>query len=159
MIAVNLTGAMLLSRLVLPGMMDRNHGRLLFVASIQGIAGTPGFVSYSATKGGMLRFTEALGRELVHHPIRITTVLPPTVQTEAFRRAKEEASGMMRWNLFPPIPIDQVARRAVRGMLAGEPLVYAGAESALAAMVNRVSRGLMGFILERSFQEQEAPST
>lgn len=155
MIEVNLTGAMILTRLALPGMMERDRGRIAFMASIQGIAGTPGFVVYSATKGGMVRFAEALTRELSHHRgIRITTVLPPAVKTEAFERARTEAPKMMNWSLFPAVPIEQVARHAVRGMILGEERVYAGAQSALAAMANRISKGFMGLILERSFHEE-----
>lgn len=154
---VNLTGAMVLTRLALPGMLERDKGRLCFIASIQGIAGTPGFVTYSATKAGMVRFAEALRRELAHHRgIHITTVLPPAVQTQAFEQAKAEAPTMMRWSLFPAVPVEQVAKRAVRGMIVGDPRVYAGAQSALAAMANRLSQHFMGFVLESSFHEEAA---
>jgi short-subunit dehydrogenase len=156
MVAVNLTGAMVLTRLVLPGMLERNHGRLLFVGSIQGIAGTPGFVTYSATKGGMIRFAEALQRELMNHAITVTTVLPPAVQTQAFREARQQAPNLLKWALFPPVPVEQVARRAVRGLILGESRVYAGTQSALAAIANRVSQGLMGFVLARAFREEGA---
>lgn len=157
MIEVNLTGAMVLTRLALPSMVARDKGRLAFMASIQGIAGTPGFTVYSATKGGMVRFAEALRRELSHHHgIHITTVLPPAVKTEAFARAKTEAPKMMRWNLFPAVPVEQVAKRAVHGIIHHEARVYAGAQSALAATANRISRNFMGFILERSFSEEGA---
>lgn len=156
MIDVNLTGAMVLTRLALPGMMERNRGRIAFMASIQGIAGTPGFVAYSATKGGMVRFAEALRRELSHHKVSITTVLPPAVKTEAFEKAKAEAPKMMSWGLFPAVSIEQVAKRAVRGIILRESRVYGGAQSALAAMANRISHGFMGLILESSFHEEEA---
>lgn len=156
MIEVNLTGAMVLTRLALPHMLERDKGRIAFIASIQGIAGTPGFTVYSATKGGMIRFAEALQREISHHKVRITTVLPPAVQTEAFERAKAEAPKMMRWSLFPAVPIEQVAKRTVHGIIHGEHRVYAGTQSALAAMANRISRGFMGLILESSFHEEAA---
>ena len=156
MVSVNLVGAMVLTRYILPGMLERDHGRLLFVSSIQGIAGTPGFVTYSATKGGLIRFAEALSREVRHHRISVTTVIPPAVRTDAFERAKTEAARMMRWSMFPPIPIEQVARRAVGGMLEGAPYVYAGTQSALAALGNRVSQALMGFVLGQAFREEAA---
>jgi short-subunit dehydrogenase len=156
LVAVNLTGAMMITRLMLPGMLERNHGRIMFVASIQGIAGTPGFVTYSATKGGMIRFAEALQREVVNHAISVTTVLPPAVETQAFREAKEQAPNLLKWAFFPPVPVEQVARRAVRGLVLGESRVYAGKQSALAAIANRVSQGLMGFVLVRSFREEGA---
>lgn len=156
LVQINLTGTMVLTRLVLPGMLERGRGRIAFVASIQGVAGTPGFVTYSATKGGMIRFAEALEREVGSHGIRVTTVLPPAVKTEAFARAKAEAPKMMSWGLFPPVPIEQVASRAVRGIVLKQPRVYAGAQSALAAAANRVSQSLMGFILRSSFHEPAA---
>lgn len=156
-IEINLTGAMVLTRLALPGMIARDQGRIAFMASIQGIAGTPGFAVYSATKGGMVRFAEALHRELSHHKkVSVTTVLPPAVKTHAFEQAKAEAPKMMSWGLFPAVPIEQVARRAVQGMIHRETTVYGGAQSALASMANRISKSFMGLILESSFHEEGA---
>ena len=83
-------------------------------------------------------------------------MLPPAVQTAAFQHAQQQAPNLLNWKLFPPIPVEQVARRAVRGMLLGQRQVFAGAQSAFAMVANRVSQAMMGFILTHSFDEKAA---
>jgi short-subunit dehydrogenase len=60
MIAVNLTGPMLLSRLLLPGMLGRGRGHIVNVASVAGMLASPYQEPYCATKAGLIGFTRAL---------------------------------------------------------------------------------------------------
>jgi NAD(P)-dependent dehydrogenase (short-subunit alcohol dehydrogenase family) len=54
-LSVNLTGAWLLSRVVLPVMQAQNNGSIVLIASIAGLLGIPGLAAYSASKGVSLR--------------------------------------------------------------------------------------------------------
>lgn len=60
MIAVNLTGPMLLSRLLLPGMIARGRGHIVNIASVAGMLASPYQEPYCATKAGLIGFTRAL---------------------------------------------------------------------------------------------------
>ena len=70
LVEVNLTGALLLSRLVVRRMLLRNAGNIVNISSIIGIRGYSGLAAYSATKGGLDGMTRALARELgsAQHP-------------------------------------------------------------------------------------------
>ena len=79
---VNLKGAFLCTRAVLPQMIDRQRGRILNVSSISGRLGTPRLASYCASKWGLIGFTKAAAEETAPHNVQIMTVCPGSVATE-----------------------------------------------------------------------------
>jgi len=81
MVAVNLTGPMLLSKALLPQLLRREESVILNVGSIFASIGHPGFVAYCATKAGLMRFSEALSRELADSPICVTYIAPRATNT------------------------------------------------------------------------------
>jgi NAD(P)-dependent dehydrogenase (short-subunit alcohol dehydrogenase family) len=150
-LAVDLVGTVALTRSVLPEMVSRRWGRVVNMSSMTAFTGSPGFAVYSAAKAGVLSFSEAIERELRKYPdIRVTAVLPPSVKTQAFQAA--ERSGLMRWNLAPPISVEQVARRTVHGLIAGRRRVYCGLQSYGASLIQRFTPWLMDAILMYMFQ-------
>lgn len=79
LVAVNLLGAMLLTRAVLPGMLNRGHGAIISVGSLSGrVAMEP---IYSATKYGLRGFSLALRRQLVGTGVTVSLVSPGKVRT------------------------------------------------------------------------------
>jgi short-subunit dehydrogenase len=80
---VNLIGAMLLTRAVLPGMLERRHGAIISVGSLSGrVAMEP---LYSATKYGLRGFSLALRRQLTGTGISVSLVSPGNINTEMTR--------------------------------------------------------------------------
>ena len=79
---VNLKGAFLCTRAVLPQMIDRRRGRILNVSSISGRLGTPRLASYCASKWGLIGFTKAAAEEVAPHNVQIMAVCPGSVDTE-----------------------------------------------------------------------------
>ena len=77
-----LTGAFLVTRLVLPGMALRGSGAIVNVGSVNGLLalGNPG---YSAAKAGLWNFTKALATEYGKKGIRANMVSPGTIRTES----------------------------------------------------------------------------
>ena len=78
---VNLTGAFLLTRSVLPGMRARARGRILAIASIAGHLGTPEGSAYNASKWGLIGFAKSLAEELRGSGVQVMTVSPGGVDT------------------------------------------------------------------------------
>jgi NAD(P)-dependent dehydrogenase (short-subunit alcohol dehydrogenase family) len=77
---VNLLGAMLLTRAVLPGMLERRHGAIISVGSLSGrVAMEP---LYSATKYGLRGFSLALRRQLAGTGVSVSLVSPGNINTE-----------------------------------------------------------------------------
>jgi NADP-dependent 3-hydroxy acid dehydrogenase YdfG len=79
LVEVNLLGAMLLTRAVLPGMLERGHGAVITVGSLSGrVAMEP---LYSATKYGLRGFSLALRRQLAGSGVSVSLVSPGNVRT------------------------------------------------------------------------------
>jgi len=78
---INLRGAFLLSRAVLPGMRERAYGRVLHIASIAGKDGNAGMVAYSATKAGLIGMVKAQGKEYATTGVTVNAVAPAVIRT------------------------------------------------------------------------------
>lgn len=82
MVAVNLTGPLLLTRLVARRMIVRSRGDIVNISSIIGLRGYAGLAAYSATKAGLDGMTRALARELGPRGIRVNSIAPGYLDTE-----------------------------------------------------------------------------
>lgn len=78
----NLLAAMILSRLVLPGMLERKRGHIINVASGAGMLGMPYIAPYSVAKTGVIRFSEVLGYEMLGRGVAIFSITPGNVLTK-----------------------------------------------------------------------------
>ncbi|MDU0371183.1 3-ketoacyl-ACP reductase [Hymenobacter endophyticus] len=81
-IRVNLLGAYYVTRAVLPQMVERQTGDIINVASTAGQRGAATTSAYSASKFGLLGFTESLMQEVRKQNIRVSALTPSTVATE-----------------------------------------------------------------------------
>jgi NAD(P)-dependent dehydrogenase (short-subunit alcohol dehydrogenase family) len=79
-IAVNLTGPFLCTKAVLPHMISQGGGAIVNIAS-RASWGQPNLLAYSASKGGILGLSFALGYDHVYDHIRVNTVVPAGVTT------------------------------------------------------------------------------
>ncbi len=80
-IDVNLTGTFNCSRVVINHMRKVKKGTIVNLASTSSL-GNPGQTNYSASKGGVVSFTAALGKEVAKMGIRVNAISPGYVQTE-----------------------------------------------------------------------------
>jgi NAD(P)-dependent dehydrogenase (short-subunit alcohol dehydrogenase family) len=78
---INLRGAMVLSKAVLPRMLKHNYGRVLHVASIAGKDGNAGMAAYSATKAGLIGLVKSLGKDYAETGITINALAPAVIRT------------------------------------------------------------------------------
>src|SRR5215213_6032519 len=86
LLEVNLLGAMLLTRAVLAGMLERRHGAIISVGSLSGrVAMEP---LYSATKYGLRGFSLALRRQVADSGVSVSLVSPGNIRTAMTRHVK-----------------------------------------------------------------------
>jgi 3-oxoacyl-[acyl-carrier protein] reductase len=78
---VNLRAPMLLTKLLLPAMIERNAGAVVNISSISGKSGEAGSSAYAASKFGLMGFTQSLFEEVREHGIKVSVILPGFVDT------------------------------------------------------------------------------
>lgn len=78
---VNLTGAFLLTKHVLPPMLSKDYGRILHIASIGGKEGNPGMVGYAASKSGLMGLVKGIGKEYAEQGITVNGLAPAVIAT------------------------------------------------------------------------------
>lgn len=78
---INLAGPMRLTRLVLPGMIERKWGRLINIASDAGRVGSSMEAIYSGAKGGLIAFTKTIAREAARKGVTANSICPGPTAT------------------------------------------------------------------------------
>lgn len=76
---------------LLQPMIRRKYGRIINMASVSGLRGTPGQVNYSAAKGGLIAATKALAQEVARKNITVNAVAPGFIRTDMVQGLDEEA--------------------------------------------------------------------
>jgi short-subunit dehydrogenase len=137
MVGLNVVALTMLTRLALPGMIERRRGRILNVASIVGYQpGGPRMAAYYASKSYVLSFSKGVSRELDGTGVTVTALCPPTTRT-----AFEERSGAKRSVLYSRLPVaspEAVARAGYRGMKRGARVVLPGLSTKLLAIAGEL---------------------
>jgi short-subunit dehydrogenase len=132
---VNLIGAMLLTRTVLPGMLERRHGAIISVGSLSGrVAMEP---LYSATKYGLRGFSLALRRQLTGTGISVSLVSPGNINTEMTRHI---AARLPEPSLVATAIADLVRHPRREVIVPGRHYAIAWLEQALPTLADLVHR-------------------
>lgn len=90
-LATNLTAAAFLARAVAPGMATAGGGSIVNIAAIQADLPLPTYVSYAASKGGLVSLTRALAVELSPRGIRVNAVAPGGIESGSTQSVLESA--------------------------------------------------------------------
>jgi hypothetical protein len=129
-----------LTRMFVPGMVERGRGAILNVASTAGMQPMPYSAGYSAAKAYLLTFSEALHQELRGHGVTVTALAPGPVETDFWQIAGwETASGKSFERAVPGALItpQHAARAGVEGLEHGERVVVPGLPIRAAMLASR----------------------
>ncbi|MEY4386127.1 MAG: hypothetical protein RLY20_1410 [Verrucomicrobiota bacterium] len=80
-------GAHALTRAVLPGMIERGGGNIVFTASMASLFGIPQVVAYSAAKSAYVGMVRTLATEVSRHGVRVNAIAPGWIESDMMRRA------------------------------------------------------------------------
>ena len=137
MLQVNLAAVIHLTQRVLPGMLARGRGTIVNNASIVGYAHMPAVTTYSASKAGVVAFSEALRREVDGTGVQVLHVVTPGVDT-AMLEATDEQYGRYadtsNWSRVEPAAW---AAKIVGAIEAGDRILGPGGRTALAKLASR----------------------
>ncbi len=89
-INTNLIGVFNVTRNVAFSMMRRKKGKIVNLASLSAITGSPGQTNYTASKAGIIGFTKSLARELAPFGINVNAVAPGYIETDMLKSLSEE---------------------------------------------------------------------
>ena len=81
MIDTNVKGLLYMTRLIVPGMVERQKGHVINIGSVAGDAAYAGGAVYCATKAAVKILSDGLRIDLAHTPVRVTTLKPGLVET------------------------------------------------------------------------------
>jgi NAD(P)-dependent dehydrogenase (short-subunit alcohol dehydrogenase family) len=126
--AVNVRGAYNITRRVVPGMVERKFGRVVFISSVSAERGGGlfGGVAYSAAKAAQLGFARALAREVGRNGVTVNSVAPGLIETDI-------TSGRL--------PAERKAE-----LVAGTPVGRVGVVNDVADLISYLCRPEFGYI-------------
>jgi len=139
MIQVNVTAVVELTHLFLQGMVARNAGGILNVASTAAFQPGPHMAIYYASKAFVLSFSEAIAEELRGTSITITALCPGPTESEFRTRAKMDDSPVFRSKMIPTMSAAEVAKAGYDAFKKGKRVIIPGVVNKLAVQTNRIA--------------------
>lgn len=136
MMQLNMVSLVYLTKLFLPGMLEKKEGRILNLASITSLMPTPKMAVYAATKAFVLSFTESVAHELKDTGVTITALLPGGSDTDFFDRANAEDTRLYQnSSLDDPF---EVAKDGYEAMMSGTRRKISGTQNKIQAAISKV---------------------
>ena len=128
-IEVNLTAPMVLTRLLLPQMLERGGGHIVNIASVAGLVGTPYNEVYSATKHGLMGFTRSLRITAVGegYPVGASSVCPGFVADAGMYEDMRKETQVDAPALLGTVAPERVADAVVRAIINDVPEIVVNA--------------------------------
>lgn len=136
----NVIAPMLLTKKVLPYMLEQKKGHIVNVGSTFGSIGFAWFTSYSTSKFALRGFSQALRRELAETPLKVTYVAPRAVKTALNSGAVYKMAEEVKMNMDSS---EYVADQIVRSVIKQHKERYLGFPESLFVRINAVFPGLV----------------
>lgn len=129
MIQLNVTALMHMTRLFLPSMVERGHGKILNLASTASFVPGPNMSVYYATKAAVLSFSQAVSKEVKGSNVTVTALCPGPTSTNF-----ENTAGLVNSRLFHSLKVTDARKVAVcgyRALMKGKPVAVEGMSNKL----------------------------
>lgn len=92
---VDLKGAFLCTKFVMPYLLKRRRGRIVNISSVVGLSGNPGQANYAAAKAGLIGFTKSVAREVASRNITVNALAPGFITTDMVKDLSEETQSQI----------------------------------------------------------------
>jgi short-subunit dehydrogenase len=123
LVSLNVSSSVHLAKRLVPGMVRRRDGKVLFTSSVAALMPGPFMSTYNASKAFLSSFAAALREELKDSGVTVTALLPGPTDTDFFRRAGMQDTKVGTGDKDDP---SEVAKQGFEAMIAGKDSVVAG---------------------------------
>jgi uncharacterized protein len=154
LIALNVVAPMVLTRQVLPGMLSRGKGHVVFTSSLAGSSVFPGMAVYCGSKAAVNNFAGTIRSELAKTPVGVTLVAPGPVDTLMWDRVKDSPPSsqrvvkrLQRMQLIPKADPNDIAKRTVEAVATGRRHVRDPKRLSITFWLNEAPRRLVDLLL------------
>lgn len=114
-VSVNLLALMELTRLALPGMLERGRGHIVNLGSLAGKIPTPYFHTYNATKHAVVGFSHSLRSELADRPVSVSVICPGFISAVGMLgRIEDQVDVPAALGTLPPGRVGEAVVTAIR---------------------------------------------
>jgi 3-dehydrosphinganine reductase len=148
LIEVNLLGVINVCKTFIDSI--SNGGAIINISSVLGLFGIAGYSAYSASKFGIVGFSDALRRELFKQKISVHVAYPPDTETPQYRYELEHMQEWMkRGTRAHPLAPEIVAKRILRGAKRGMKIILPSASTKFYGFMLHYMPKLSRFLLDR----------
>ena len=154
MFQVNLVAVVHLTKLLLPGMVERGRGTIVNNASISGYAWFPATTTYAAGKTGVVAFSEALRRELRGTGVQVLHLVTPGVDTDMLDDTRRVYGRHMDADSWSDTSPQEWAAKVVRAVERGDHVLGPGGRLALAKLASRGPAALLDAVSRSMFTRE-----
>ncbi len=140
--------------------MKQRGGHIVNVSSMAGFVGVFGYTDYSASKFGIIGFSEALRSELRGHGIAVSVLCPPDTDTPGFATENttkpEETREISKSAKI--LPADEVARQLIKGIKKDSFIIIPGFDGKLTWRIKRLFPWLVDFVMNSQIRKVQKKS-
>ena len=148
MILVNMYALTMLTRLLLPPMLQRGYGKIVNIASVAAFISLPFMATYAASKAYVLSFSKALAEEVYDSGIQVVVVCPGPTETLFYERAKVSTSEPLQ--KLPHMTAAEVASITFKAMMSNKQVVViTGLKNKIAVVMLSILSKIFGMRLIR----------
>lgn len=150
---VNYFGAIALTKAILPTMVKRKEGHIVFVSSVQGLVGLPERSAYSASKHAVQAFSDSMRAELAAHNVAVSVISPGYIKTQLSMNAltgSGKAYGEMDPTTKSGYSPEYVAEEIVKAVaLKRKEMVISTMLPKVAIYLRKFAPGLYFYVMEK----------
>jgi short-subunit dehydrogenase len=139
---INFDGAVNLTKVFLPHLLDRPSAQIVNISSMGGFLPVPGQGLYEVSQAAIKLFSEALYAELLNTNVNVSMVFPGAIATEIASRSGIDVKSMQAEageSKFKPMPASQAAEIIIEGMLKERFHIFVGPDAKFMNFLSRLS--------------------
>lgn len=143
---INYFGPIVLTKHLLPHMLERDAGQVVVMSSLSGKYGVPKISAYAASKHALQGFFETLRSEIAATGVAITIIIPGIIQTEITAHAlKGDGSlfGKVDKTFQKAYPVEKAAGNILEAVLKRKEEAFVGSTEGITLILNRISPWLL----------------